>query len=138
MHLLLIGLALGSVAQNQRLSALRPNSERPAGVVVDRRGPPQLVNFKLVELVYLQGVAEPVRIESSCGGWLPYVSEPQLFLRRNLQGFEARKVGETKIELTRYRTPDGVMRRITKIEYQSPDLPPWQLPKVTMPPRGDF
>ena len=104
------------------------------GVVVDQRGPPPNTNFTLVETLTLDGVDKPKRLVISCGGWGARVTEGDLFQRRTLGGFEARKVGETLIELTRYQTRDGVWHRIRQIEYSSPDLPWSQLPKVTNPP----
>jgi hypothetical protein len=129
-----VALALLGAPAGGRVAAEDPPPQRPkpAGVVVDYRGPPERANFSVDIIVTLEGQKEPHRRTVSYGGYSSIPGDGEK-ISWELQGYVVEKAGPTHLRFIGRKGKDGKVIPVRDIKFESPDLTPDQLPTVVRP-----
>jgi hypothetical protein len=134
-------LAFGPVGP---LPADDPKPTLKPGVVLDRRGPPDLRNalvdgraptFTITYTITVDGLKEPRRHPVNSAGYDPTLVEGAIVGWQN-SGYVVEKAGETQVRFVGWKDKrTGKVYPVTGIKIESEDLRPDQLPKVVPDPK---
>jgi hypothetical protein len=127
-------LALVGAPVGERVTAEDPPTlrQKPTGVVVDFRSPPERANISMDFIITLDGQKEPVRHRVSYGGYSPIPGDGTK-ISWELQGYVVEKAGPTHMRFVGRKGKDGKLIPVRDIKFESPDLTPDQLPTVVRP-----
>lgn len=129
---LLLGIMLTMISATPATTDEKPSTDAK-GVVIDLRGPPKDGNFKLDYLITLEGEKEPTRHTVSHAGWVPTALQGHIIGWKG-SGFVLEKAGDTRLRFVGKLGPDGKLVPVVRIELESKDLSPKELPMIVNDP----
>lgn len=136
MVLITAGVLVAGLATGGPLNARMVARTLPPGIVVDFKSPAEAMKlpFRWEYVFYLDGATEPKRVLTAGEPYWSRVTDGRMWMWEKNEGFVVRRRGDTRLEFVVHRGPDGRYRRVTRIEFHKPSLPPDLMPKAFNPP----
>lgn len=131
---LILGTALTVIFATVATSEDKP-PPKPAGVLVELRGPPEGGNFDIDVYVTVEGRAKP---QHNPAGFVGYSATALKFHSHfwRAGGYVVEAVGESQLRFVGWKDKNGKVIPVVGVRFESKDLRPDQLPTVVHGPKN--